>query len=104
MSLPLEGQRIAVPSQSDISASPTSREPILNYGWYRIFLCYLLPPLLAKALGARRRRYVEAFLWLDIALLVTNVVIDRGPREGLRRLPEEMGLWPTRQERHRPLS
>ena len=79
------------------------REATLNYGWGRLFLCYSLTPLLAKALGGRGRRYVETFIWLDLALLVTNVVIDRGP-EGLRRLPQEMGLWPPRQRRHSPLS
>ncbi|MBI2913734.1 MAG: CPBP family intramembrane metalloprotease [Chloroflexi bacterium] len=85
-------------------ARPDSPEPALNYGWGRLFLCYSLTPLLAKALGGRGRRYVETFIWLDLALLVANVVIDRGPRQGLRRLPREMGLWPPRQRRHHPLS
>ncbi len=81
-----------------------SREPSPSYGWGRLLLCYSLTPLLAKASGARRRRYVEVFICLDLALLLANVVIDRGPREALRRLPQEMGLWPPRQERHGPLA
>jgi len=76
----------------------------ISYGWRRLLLCYSLTPLLAKAVGARGRRYVEAFICLDLVLLVANVMIDRGPREGLRRLPQEMGLWPPRQERHHPLA
>lgn len=76
----------------------------LNYGWGRLLLCYCLPPLLARATGARGRRFVETFLWLDLALLVVNVLIDRRPRQGLRRLPQEMGLWPPRQRRHGRLS
>ncbi|OGO50752.1 MAG: hypothetical protein A2148_03400 [Chloroflexi bacterium RBG_16_68_14] len=95
---------MAVASGIDSVVAPASPDSTLNYGWGRLLLCYLLPPLLARPLGGRGRGYIKAFLWLDLALLVTNVVIDRGPREGLRRLPEEIGVWPPRQDRHHPLS
>jgi membrane protease YdiL (CAAX protease family) len=75
-----------------------------SYGPLRLLLCFAATPLLAKASGARGRRFVETFLLLDLALLLANVVVDYGPREGVRRLPQEMGLWPPRQARHHPLS
>lgn len=91
-------------SRLHVCAPPTSGKPRLDYGWGRLLLCYLLPPLLARPLGGRGRHYVSAFLWLDLVLLVVNVMVDRGPREGLRRLPEEMGVWPPCQQRHHFLS
>ncbi len=71
----------------------------MRYGWRRLLLCFALPGLLARVLGGRGTRYIEAFLWLDLVFLVANVVVDRGLKEGVRRLPEEMGLTPVRQER-----
>lgn len=71
----------------------------IQYGVPRLLACFLVPSLLAKASRARGRRYVEAHLWLDMASLLANVAIDRGPREALRRLPEEMALWPPRRRR-----
>ena len=85
--------------QSDVADAGTKQGSALSYGCPRLLLCYLGPPLLAKALGARGRRYVEAHLWLDLAFLAVNVIVDRGWEQGLRRLPAEMGLWPPRQQR-----
>ena len=102
--MPLKRRAPTAQSESDADVAPDCHESDLSYGWGRLLACYLLPPLLAKASGARGRRYVEVFIGLDLALLLTNVVIDRGPREGVRRLPQEMGLWPPRQRHHRPHS
>lgn len=86
-------------------AASAAQDSALSYGWGRLLLCCLLPALLARPVGGRQGRgYVSAILWLDLASLVTNVLIDHGPRKGLRKLPEEMGLWPPRQKRHHPLS
>ncbi len=81
-----------------------ARDGARSYGPLRLLLCFAATPLLAKASGARGRRFVETFIWLDLALLSANVVVDHGPREGVRRLPQEMGLWPPRQAHHHPLS
>mgnify|MGYP001619819156 CR=1 FL=1 len=95
------GRRMSKHYQSDVADAGTEQEPGLSYGLPRLLLCYLGPPVLAKGLGARGRRYVEAFLWLDLAFLAVNVVVDHGREQGLRRLPGEMGLWPPRQRRIR---
>jgi membrane protease YdiL (CAAX protease family) len=60
----------------------------------------LAPGVLARPLARRDDRYVETFLWLDIASLLLNLLADHGPRRVLKRLPEEAGLWPPRQRRH----
>ncbi|TAK56496.1 MAG: CPBP family intramembrane metalloprotease, partial [Dehalococcoidia bacterium] len=60
--------------------------------------CYAGPPLLAKAFGDRRR-YLEVHAAATVALAATNVIVDYGPRDGARRLPGEMGLWPIRPPR-----
>ncbi len=93
-----------MPASSHLADSRTAGESSLNYGWRRLLACYFLPGLLARPLGGRGRGYIKAFLWLDLALLLANVIVDRGPSEGLRRLPEEMALWPVRQNRLRPRS
>jgi len=42
---------------------------------------------------------MRAFVLSDLALLMANVVIDHGLKDGVRRLPQEAGLWPLRQRR-----
>lgn len=90
--------------QSDVADGGTEQGSALKYGCPRLLLCYLGPPLAAKALGARGRRYAEAHAWMDVAFLAANVVADRGYRQGPRRLPDGMGLRPPEQRRHGALS
>lgn len=87
-------------SYSSPSVSSSLEEPSRGYGWPRLLLCFLLPGLLAKAVGRSGRHYMRAFVLSDLSLLVANTLVDHGPREGIRRLPEEAGLWPPKQRRH----
>ena len=74
----------------------------IRYGPARLLLCYAGPPLLARAIGGRRR-WLEVHCFADLAFAAANVIVDYGPKRGVRALPDEMGIWPARQ-RSRPWS
>lgn len=81
-----------------MAPNQTTQQPVINYGPARVLLCYAGPPLLARAIGGRRR-WLEVHCLADVAFAAGNVIVDYGPREGVRRLPGEMGLWPIRPTR-----
>jgi hypothetical protein len=42
---------------------------------------------------------MRAFVLSDLVLLIGNILVDHGPKEGLKRIPEEAGVWPPTQRR-----